>query len=761
MLLCVGACSGGGGGDAPAAPVVVSGIASAPGGQLARATGFGPLRMLAAFFIAEARAQVAGWSAVANANVYVFHIDDAGNPVGPTIATTTTDGSGAFSINLPPGTARVTWLIAQVSHLAGPVRVGTPNTLSVSLVQDSVRLDPATEAGMRWLIEQTAPPGDLSLASFSPSMIASYLNALEELVAFAPPPPGTLEEEIRGIDSLHKGRASLFFRVPFRDGEQPAPGFNWCPSVFEVTPIGQTGEPYHGRLIIFSGTPPYTVSLLRYSPPGTYDPTPPAPGLSFDAATGEISGIPTQAGDFLPLLKVSGADGCTGVYPQWIRITLGARPVASFTGPSSYIVDEFVGFVSTSVHPDPSRSIVQLAWDFGDGTPVVTSADTVRQHRYAATGVYTVRLRVTDDAGSFAETTRTITIALRPGPVALFDTTPTGALTNQPVSFVSTSFHPDARRRIVQYEWDLDGDGTFDATGATAARSYALPGVYTVRLRVTDDATPTPNTAETTYALQVIVPPAGGGSGTIEATSATPASGQGVIAVGAVTVDAFVVGGVTRTRVTVIGRTAAGGPATVQFVFDRDSGRNLDIVYRWDNSIVVYCTPGTTNPCRGASVTLRPDGTGDINLTDVFLLAGANDSAQLNGSVQFSSSGVQPPPPAVPTLSVAPNVITVARSGTGGATVTGTFPAAWSAPLNLSIVGIEAIVYPDGSGLRCASESFGSAFLSPLTLSTTLGIQVSGSLNGVSCPVGSHGLEVRGTTSQGQAFSTRFTLTIQ
>jgi PKD repeat protein len=40
---------------------------------------------------------------------------------------------------------------------------------------------------------------------------------------------------------------------------------------------------------------------------------------------------------------------------------------------------------------------------------------------------------------------------------------------------------------IVGYEWDFDGDGTVDATGQQATHSYDNPGVYTVKLTITDD----------------------------------------------------------------------------------------------------------------------------------------------------------------------------------------------------------------------------------------------------------------------------------
>jgi YD repeat-containing protein len=67
---------------------------------------------------------------------------------------------------------------------------------------------------------------------------------------------------------------------------------------------------------------------------------------------------------------------------------------------------------------------------------------------------------------------------------------------------------------IVKYEWDLDGNGTFEkSTGATSSltRSYPNPGGFTVGVRITDNDGAT---RTTTQSLTVLDAPAGGpGSG--------------------------------------------------------------------------------------------------------------------------------------------------------------------------------------------------------------------------------------------------------
>ncbi len=82
------------------------------------------------------------------------------------------------------------------------------------------------------------------------------------------------------------------------------------------------------------------------------------------------------------------------------------------------------------------------------------------------------------------------------------------------------SFHIDATRTIVKYEWDFNGDGVYDYATASPTDPNAVwtypdptPGVpgdppvqYTIRLRVTDDNTPA-QTALTTFTLTVAEPP--------------------------------------------------------------------------------------------------------------------------------------------------------------------------------------------------------------------------------------------------------------
>lgn len=98
-------------------------------------------------------------------------------------------------------------------------------------------------------------------------------------------------------------------------------------------------------------------------------------------------------------------------------------------------------------------------------------------------------------------------------PTASFFASPANVATGSPVAFsASASSDPDGS--VVRYEWDLDGDGSFETdTGSQpmTTRSYPTAGTKTIGLRVTDDQNLTGVTTRSvgvTDPLPQIQPPA-------------------------------------------------------------------------------------------------------------------------------------------------------------------------------------------------------------------------------------------------------------
>jgi hypothetical protein len=93
-------------------------------------------------------------------------------------------------------------------------------------------------------------------------------------------------------------------------------------------------------------------------------------------------------------------------------------------------------------------------------------------------------------------------------PTASFTVTPTGPLaTGTVVAFDGSGSTPsDPAGAIIRYEWDLDGNGSYETdTGSVPLTThvYLLPGQVTVGLRVTDNTTATGATTKTISTVTV------------------------------------------------------------------------------------------------------------------------------------------------------------------------------------------------------------------------------------------------------------------
>jgi len=233
---------------------------------------------------------------------------------------------------------------------------------------------------------------------------------------------------------------------------------------------------------------------------------PPMPALGPNTGTRTFA----TEGTYLYFCQNHGGPGRQGmsgvVYVNSTGTVPGAAPTASFTtSPSVARIDQNVVF-NAAATSDPDDLIVRHEWDLdGNGS---YETDTGRISRtalsYSTPGPRTIKLRVTDGQGHANETTRPLTVTN--APIASFTVSPSPAQTGQMVSFNgSASSDPDGA--IAAYEWDLDGNGSYEtATGTTptASRSYSSPGTLSVKLRVTDNLGVT---SETSRPLQVNAAP--------------------------------------------------------------------------------------------------------------------------------------------------------------------------------------------------------------------------------------------------------------
>ncbi|WP_133510087.1 PKD domain-containing protein [Candidatus Thiosymbion oneisti] len=201
----------------------------------------------------------------------------------------------------------------------------------------------------------------------------------------------------------------------------------------------------------------------------------------------------TSKGVFDAVLEVLNDQNETAVAS--VRITITGNPPAATASidPSNGQVPLTVNF--TGVGSDADGRIVLYEWDFeGDGVFDFSSTTTgSTSHTYPSSGTFNAVFRVTDNDGLTAMASATAT-AVRVGPRG----SPTATITspsspvncNAPCSVSFNGTGSDGGGTIVQYEWDLDGDGVYDASSPTSASTnftYSSPGLYVVAFRVIDN----------------------------------------------------------------------------------------------------------------------------------------------------------------------------------------------------------------------------------------------------------------------------------
>jgi hypothetical protein len=165
-------------------------------------------------------------------------------------------------------------------------------------------------------------------------------------------------------------------------------------------------------------------------------------------------------------------------------------PQAAFTySPVDSYVNMNITFdASPSVAEGYGVALVDYEWDFGDGTPKVSTTNPVKAHTFAQLSNYLVTLKVTDSQGLWCATSRFITILNPTGPKADFSWNHVDSYVNMNITFDGSASTTQANYvRIVNYQWDF-GDGTpmVNTPNNVTSHTFSLVNNYPVTLKVTD-----------------------------------------------------------------------------------------------------------------------------------------------------------------------------------------------------------------------------------------------------------------------------------
>jgi PKD repeat protein len=234
---------------------------------------------------------------------------------------------------------------------------------------------------------------------------------------------------------------------------------------------------------------------------------------SYETSTGTnpvaTTSFATAAKTQIVGLRVTDNEGATATTSKTFAVA-GRPPVPSFTISATPVDSGQSVSFDGSASTDPDGTIAKYEWDLDGNGSYETSTGTTPTvtKTYATPGTLTIGLRVTDNDGISATATHTLVVNNRP-PTASFTISPNPTGPNKVVTFDgSASSDPDGT--IAKYEWDLDGNGSYETstgTTRTVTKSYATQGSVAVGLRVTDSGGATATTSKAlTVANQAPVP---------------------------------------------------------------------------------------------------------------------------------------------------------------------------------------------------------------------------------------------------------------
>jgi PKD repeat protein len=214
-------------------------------------------------------------------------------------------------------------------------------------------------------------------------------------------------------------------------------------------------------------------------------------------ATGRlVSHAFTSSRTFIVRLTVTDDLGQTASSTQNVTVS-AAAPTADFTFvPTSPDVNQSVNFDAFLSRAGAGRTLVNYAWNFGDGT---TGSGIQVSHAYTAASTYTVLLTVTDDVGQTQTKSKAVTVG-GAGTATFFYSPDSPGTTTTVFTFDAAQSRPGGGATINHYEWTFEGvldqaantcqsaGAVFTGTTPTITHQFPTTGTRCVTLTVVESS---------------------------------------------------------------------------------------------------------------------------------------------------------------------------------------------------------------------------------------------------------------------------------
>jgi PKD repeat protein/type 1 glutamine amidotransferase len=185
-------------------------------------------------------------------------------------------------------------------------------------------------------------------------------------------------------------------------------------------------------------------------------------------------------GNYTATVTVSDGKGGTGTATVTVPVaTANQNPTVTATRTPTGNTRVGIPITFNATGTDADGDTLTYSWDFGDSTAAGTGASVT--HTFLSAATFNVVVTVSDGRGGTGTATLSVVVQANRNPtISAATATPNEGFAPINAAFSATATDPDGH--AVTYEWDLDGDGTFETQGRTPSRTYTASAAPVVRV---------------------------------------------------------------------------------------------------------------------------------------------------------------------------------------------------------------------------------------------------------------------------------------
>jgi PKD repeat protein len=250
-------------------------------------------------------------------------------------------------------------------------------------------------------------------------------------------------------------------------------------SVVTVTVRDEASRPVAGRKLIASttlGTLSASDVVTGSEGRATFAFIAPDPGTVGDTAIVSVIPVGDNGNNAVSrslAINFTGPSNRTAPVPDFVVVPAAPERGAPVRFDASATTDEGAACLDKCTY----------AWEFGDGN---SATGRIVSHTYSVGRAFTVKLTVTDAAGSTASVVRVINVSSVAAPSGSVDVSPDPPFVDKQAVFTSAQ-RAAAGHSIERYEWDFGDGTTASTTTPSVAKTFTAIGVYVVTVTAYDD----------------------------------------------------------------------------------------------------------------------------------------------------------------------------------------------------------------------------------------------------------------------------------